>query len=83
MKMHTYAEARIELKLPKGWLERNIKRLPHTAFGRNIRFSDEEIDLIRAMHAVRPAEAPAPVAGVPAVLLSLKPAGARHRSATG
>jgi hypothetical protein len=80
--MHTYAEAAIELNIPETWLSKHKAELPHTEFGSYIRFSDADLDEIREMHRVRPAsdEAP-PVAGLPGVLLDLKPAPARHRSA--
>jgi len=48
--MKTYDEAAAELKLPKSWLQKHIKSLPHSKFGLYVRFEDEDIAAIRAMH---------------------------------
>lgn len=89
MRMHTYAEAAIELNIPVSWLENHKDGLPHTEFGpTHIRFSDDDLDEIRRMHRVwpsetrteAPVETPASVTSLPAILRDLKPAGARYRS---
>lgn len=80
MKMHTYAEAAAELKVPPSWLEKNKARLPRTEFGpTHVRFSDDDLALIRQMHEIRPA-VDMPVLEVPAVLADLKPYRARRRT---
>lgn len=47
---HTYAEAAKILNLPVPWLQKHIKGLPHSKYGHFVRFEDEDIAAIRAMH---------------------------------
>ncbi len=79
MRMHTYAQAAVELNIPQNWLEKHKDQLPHTQFGAYVRFSDADLDDIREMHRVRPVVADAPAKDLPGILLDLKPSGGRHR----
>lgn len=49
-----YAEAAAELNLPVSWLRKHIKALPHQKFGHYVRFNDDDIKAISAMHKVTP-----------------------------
>lgn len=55
-----YPEAAAELRVPEGWLRKNIKRLPHKKLGRCVYFTPADIERIDAMahnepQGVRPA----------------------------
>lgn len=51
---YDYDEAAKELKCEKRWLQRNIKRLPHSKKGRVVTFTQDDIDRIDAMHHHEP-----------------------------
>lgn len=78
MKRYTYPEAAKELRVEERWLRRNIKRLPHAKKGRNVTFSDEDLDRIDALHHYEPtngplAIVPAPVSSGAHPLVNLRP----------
>ncbi|MDH6134632.1 hypothetical protein P3T37_004036 [Kitasatospora sp. MAA4] len=72
--LRDYAGAAEVLDLPETWLRRNIRRIPHTKFGKHVRFSDDHLRVIRAMHEVLPAR---PLPAITAGPASLVPRGAR------
>lgn len=49
-----YAEAARRLNIPEKWLRERIGSLPHRKMGKFVGFSDEDIQAISEMHAVRP-----------------------------
>ncbi|MFE7559639.1 helix-turn-helix domain-containing protein [Kitasatospora sp. NPDC057500] len=65
-----YAELAEYLGIEESWLRRRIKRLPHQKYGREVRFSADDIEAIRRMHT----HTPAPVApnGLPGALVPRK-----------
>jgi hypothetical protein len=56
----TYAQAAAILNLPAGWLRKHIKGLPHSKYGRLVRFDMDDIKAIRAMHKQAPEKTEAP-----------------------
>lgn len=56
MSDRTYIEAAAELNLPVSWLQRKAQArlIPHRRYGRHVRFSDADIEAIRAKHAEAP-----------------------------
>lgn len=60
MSDRTYEEAAAELNLPKSWLQKKAQAhlIPHTRYGRHVRFTDADIAAIRALHARAPMQAP-------------------------
>lgn len=56
-KRHTYPEAAEILRVPEPWLRRHIKELPHSKKGREVTFSDADLDAIDAMFHHTPASA--------------------------
>lgn len=54
---YPYAEAAAKLGVSEDWLRHQTpNRLPHHKFGRTVVFTEDDLDSIRAMHAVTPAE---------------------------
>ncbi|MGW2932927.1 helix-turn-helix domain-containing protein [Streptomyces sp. NPDC001156] len=81
---YTYPEAAEVLRQPSDWwLRRNISKLPHVKIGRQVLFTDEDIEAILKICRVRsaPVDAPqAPPVPVPVVPLpGLVPSRARRR----
>lgn len=60
MTNYEYPEAAEKLNLPVTWLRKHIKGLPHSKFGRLVRFSDDDLDAINAMHRATPEKAETP-----------------------
>lgn len=62
MSDRTYQEAAAELNISQSWLENRVqaRQIPHRRYGRAVRFTDADIDAIRAMHQEAPINA-APV----------------------
>lgn len=56
----TYAQAAKILNLPATWLRKHIKGLPHSKYGRLVRFDMDDIKAIRAMHKQAPTKTEAP-----------------------
>ncbi len=56
----TYVQAAEELNLPASWLESKAQKrqIPHRRYGRHVRFTDEDIAAIRAMHSAAPLQVP-------------------------
>lgn len=52
----TYKQAAEELNIPQSWLEKGVAAdvLPHSRYGRWVRFSDEDIAAIKAMAVRKP-----------------------------
>ncbi|MEU3563541.1 DNA-binding protein [Kitasatospora sp. NPDC006786] len=63
------------LDINESWLRRHIKRLPHEKYGREVRFSAENVVEIRKLHTVQPHTIPATAGTGPAALV---PLGARR-----
>ncbi|MFF2573806.1 hypothetical protein [Streptomyces sp. NPDC058084] len=59
----------------QGYLEDNLRRLPHQKIGREVVFDDDDLNEIKAMHRVRPSASPA--ASGPRTLATIRPKGAR------
>lgn len=76
---YTYGEAAKELRVKARWLQRNIRRLPHSKKGRVVTFSEEDLARIDAMHHHEPEHA-APALSVVGShpLADLKPLPARR-----
>lgn len=49
----TYQEAAAELSLPVSWLQKKVaaRQIPHRRYGRHVRFADDDIAAIRALHS--------------------------------
>lgn len=56
----TYEQAAEELNLPVSWLQAKAqaRQIPHTRYGRHVRFTDADLSAIRAMHASPILQAP-------------------------
>ncbi|MFD6415947.1 helix-turn-helix domain-containing protein [Streptomyces sp. NPDC060194] len=79
---HTYPEAAAILRVKETWLRRHIKQLPHSKKGREVTFSDQDLDRIDALHhheptTAQPVAVPSPSAGEHP-LANLRPLGARR-----
>lgn len=61
MKLHTFTEAATELGIPEPWLRRNSRHLPKwkPPGSRIVRFTDDDLERIRAMFHSEPDQAPA------------------------
>lgn len=83
-RLYDYDEAAAELRVEKTWLQRHIKRLPHVKFGRDVLFTDADLDSITELHHHKPERAtqPIPVGGGEA-LANLRPLPARSGRRTG
>lgn len=81
---YTYPEAAEELGIGERWLRRHIKRLPHSKFGSEVRFTDADLDRIDQMQHVEPIAGPLATATVAPAgahpLAALKPLPARSRA---
>lgn len=67
----TYPEAAEYLGLPNDrWLRRNISKLPHRKFGREVKFTDEDLEAISQAHLVEPGDT---VITAASNLMSLRP----------
>lgn len=51
---HDYTSAAAVLNLSAAWLKKHIRELPHIKYGHLVRFTDEHLAEIRAMHEKRP-----------------------------
>jgi hypothetical protein len=51
---HDYVSAAKELNLSAWWLKKHIADLPHLKYGHLVRFTDDHLAEIRAMHEQRP-----------------------------
>lgn len=85
--LHTYAEAAQILRQPSDWwLRRNISRLPHAKVGRQVLFSNADLEAILGLCRVPTPPALSPAATLAAVPASampqLLPSRARRRSAS-
>lgn len=73
-----YAEAAHILGVTVTWLQRHIKRLPHTKLGRVVYFTDADLARIDAMFHHEPTQAATPrAAGSNPQVLTLTPLPAR------
>jgi hypothetical protein len=84
---HTYPEAAAILRVEENLLRRHIRGLPHSKKGRNVTFSDEDLDRIDDLTHYEPTSgplaivpAPSPGAHPMADLRPLPPRGAAVRS---
>lgn len=83
MSRYDYDAAARELGVKKGWLQDNIRKLPHSKVGRVVYFTDADLERIDQMFHHEPSNAPvAPVTPLPGAhhLRDLKPAGAIRRT---
>ncbi|MEU9134647.1 helix-turn-helix domain-containing protein [Streptomyces sp. NPDC048404] len=60
---HTYPEAAAILRVEESWLRRHIKKFPHSKKGREVTFSDADLDRIDALTHYEPTTGP--LAAVP------------------
>lgn len=67
-----YTSAAAELNLSERYLRRNIRRLPHRKYGREVRFTATDLDTIRELHASG-AMAAAPVTPAPGEFPAIRP----------
>lgn len=84
LRLFDYDEAAAELRVSKTWLQRHIKRLPHSKKGRVVTFTAADLAAIDAMHHHDPqatAPVPAPSGGQPLSNLRPLPARAGRRTA--
>ncbi|MFF3157995.1 hypothetical protein [Streptomyces sp. NPDC057910] len=51
-----YEEAARRLGIPEKWLRDRVGSLPHRKMGKHVGFSDEDLNAISEMYAVRPEE---------------------------
>jgi excisionase family DNA binding protein len=73
-RLYDYDEAADALRVDKSWLQRHIKRLPHVKFGRDVLFTDADLDEITELHHHRPQQAvPASASAADTSLVELKP----------
>lgn len=72
-RLYDYDEAAQALRVEKTWLQRHIKRLPHIKFGRDVFFTDADLDDITELHRHRPKQAAAPRPVVAGPVAELKP----------
>lgn len=84
---HSYADAAEILGCEESWLRRHIKQLPHSKKGRNVTFSDNDLDRIDQLTHHEPSTGPLAVVPQPKPsgahpLANLRPLPAR-RSAAG
>ena len=84
---HTYKQAAKELGLKnERWLRRNIRTLPHTKIGRQVLFSDADLERIRTIFHQEPKtgllapSAPATAPQGQPTLATLKPRPRRRRA---
>lgn len=49
-----YPEAARRLNIPEKWLRERILSLPHRKMGKFVRFTDEDLEAISELYAVRP-----------------------------
>lgn len=88
MKLYDYDEAAEELRVTKTWLQRHIKKLPHSKKGRVVTFTVEDLERIEALFHIepefgplaRPVPALEPAGGHP--LADLRPLPSRARRAS-
>jgi hypothetical protein len=73
MTVYNYEEAAIALNIPQSWIEKNHHRFPRLQFGKYVRFEDQDLTVIKAMHRVDPTAERAEQAPAPVSLLDLKP----------
>ncbi|WP_406398755.1 helix-turn-helix domain-containing protein [Streptomyces uncialis] len=66
MTRYTYPEAAELLRIEESWLRRHIKRLPHSKLGRVVRFTDDDLERIDAMHHYEPTAGPLAATPAPA-----------------
>lgn len=64
-KRHTYPEAAAILRVKETWLRRHIKQLPHSKKGREVTFSDQDLDRIDALYHHEPTTGPLAVVAEP------------------
>lgn len=76
-RLYNYDEAAVELRVEKTWLQRHIKRLPHVKFGRDVLFTDADLDAITELHHHKPERAAEPVSAGGQALATLRPLPAR------
>ncbi|MDX5569354.1 helix-turn-helix domain-containing protein [Streptomyces sp. ID05-04B] len=86
---HTYPEAAEILRVKETWLRRHIKQLPHSKKGREVTFTDADLDRIDSLHHHEPttgplAAAPASAPGAaPHPLTHLRPLPRRGKALAG
>jgi hypothetical protein len=62
---HTYPEAAAILRVEESWLRRHIKKFPHSKKGREVTFSDADLDRIDALTHYEPTAGPLAAAPQP------------------
>ncbi|MDK1473689.1 helix-turn-helix domain-containing protein [Streptomyces sp. 549] len=80
-RLHTYREAAAVLRIEESWLRRHIKRLPHIKLGRQVLFTDADLERITLLHHHEPGTAtaaPAPGQHPMAHLVPLPARGSRR-----
>lgn len=81
-----YPEAAAALGVEVSWLQRHIRRLPHTKLGRRVYFTDADLERIDAQFHHEPAEQPASASTAAAPVTELRPLparGSQQKSKTG
>lgn len=56
MSDRTYEQAAQELNLPVSWLQKKVaaRQIPHTRYGRHVRFTENDLTAIRTLHSAAP-----------------------------
>jgi hypothetical protein len=88
MRRYTYPEAAAALRVEERWLRRNIKRLPHKKRGREVVFTEADLERIDQLTHYEPTTGPLAIVPPPASgphpmahLRPLPPRGAAVRTA--
>lgn len=86
MKLYDYDEAAAELRVEKSWLQRHIREFPRRKAGRDVHFTDADLERINELLHLEPEFGPlaapvtAPAAAGAHPLAALKPLPARKRA---
>jgi hypothetical protein len=78
-RLYDYDEAATELRVTRTWLQRHIKKLPHSKLGGTVYFTADDLAVIVRQHHHEPATTPQLAQAGAHPLAYLKPAPPRKR----